>query len=171
MSELSILNVGAGDVKVSFDKSNPAERIRACRIVKDMLRRGYALLVEVERDGKKAFERALDFDEDRAEYIIADFDPVWAGEADREEKQTKQWHDDNAYVDQKLKEEGQINGESSENKEDGAEISASESGEVPEQTGERGAAGRGGKRKGKGKTGRIAADSTRAVGVARSAGG
>jgi hypothetical protein len=73
---VGILNVGAGDTKLTFDDSNPAEAIRAARIVKDMLRRGYALLVEVDRDGKKAFERALDFREDVREYIIADFDPI-----------------------------------------------------------------------------------------------
>lgn len=78
MGELGILNVGAGDVKVTFDKNNPAEVIRGSRIVKDMLRRGYALLVEVDRDGQKRFERAIDFDENTAEYIIADFDPVTA---------------------------------------------------------------------------------------------
>ena len=50
---IAILNVGAGDTRLSFDKANPAEAIRAARIVKDMLRRGYALLVEVERDGQK----------------------------------------------------------------------------------------------------------------------
>ena len=73
---VGILNVGAGDISLSFDTTNPAERIRASRIVKDMLRRGYALLVEVERDGEKRFERAIDFDENNARYIIADFDPM-----------------------------------------------------------------------------------------------
>lgn len=73
---VGILNVGAGDTKLSFDPNNPAERIRAARIVRDMLRRGYALLIEVERDGKKQFERAIDFREDTCEYVIADFDPT-----------------------------------------------------------------------------------------------
>jgi len=84
--EVGILNVGAGDVKLTFDKSNPAECIRAARIVKDMLRRGYALLVEVEgKDGKKAYQRVQDFDENVYEYIVADFDPITAEQADREE--------------------------------------------------------------------------------------
>lgn len=81
---LSILNVGAGDTKLSFDKSNPAERIRAGRIVTDMLRRGYALLVEVERDGAKAYERVQAFDPETSEYIIADFDPLAATPAPTE---------------------------------------------------------------------------------------
>lgn len=45
---VGILNVGTGDIRLAFDKNNPAECIRAARIVKDMLRRGFALLVEVE---------------------------------------------------------------------------------------------------------------------------
>ena len=73
--DVSILNVAAGDMKLNFSPNDPAERIRAARIVRDMIRRGYALLVEVERDGKKAYERALDFREDTCSYIIADFDP------------------------------------------------------------------------------------------------
>lgn len=82
---VGILNVGAGDTKLSFDKSNPAERIRAARIVKDMLRRGYALLIEVEVDGVKKFQRAVDFDEDVCEYVIADMDPTVAAQHDEQE--------------------------------------------------------------------------------------
>lgn len=78
---VSVLNVGAGDTKLSFDPSNQAECIRAARIVKDMLRRGYALLIQV--DGTMV--RALDFREDVFEYVIADFDPVTAAEADAKE--------------------------------------------------------------------------------------
>jgi hypothetical protein len=83
---VSILNVGEGDTKLSFDPSNPAERIRAARIVKDMLRRGYALLVEAEVDGRKVYQRATDFREDVCEYIIADLDPTQAAQADRQEQ-------------------------------------------------------------------------------------
>lgn len=74
---VGVLNVGAGDTKLSFDPKNPAERIRAARIVRDMIRRGYALLIEVEPN---QFQRAHDFDEERCEYIIADFDPVAAAQ-------------------------------------------------------------------------------------------
>ena len=72
---LEILNVGAGDVKINFNTADVSETIRAKRIITDMLRRGYALIVEVERDGQKAYERVQAFDEARGEYIIADFDP------------------------------------------------------------------------------------------------
>jgi hypothetical protein len=86
---IGILNVGAGDTKIVFDKNNPADCIRAARIVKDMLRRGYALLVEVDQpDGTKAFQRVLEFREDSCEYVIADFDPLVAQQTDQEEART-----------------------------------------------------------------------------------
>jgi len=88
--QVGILNVGTGDTKLSFDKNNPAERIRAARIVTDMIRRGYALLVEVERNGEKAFQRVEKFDEDKCEYIIADFDPVTAAEQDAAEAESNE---------------------------------------------------------------------------------
>ena len=83
---LSILNVSAGDIKLVFDK-NTAERLRAARIVKDMLRRGYALLVETGRDegNVPTYTRVVGFDEEKCEYIIADFDSAAAAEADAKE--------------------------------------------------------------------------------------
>lgn len=80
--ELGILNVGAGDTKLSFDPKNPAECIRAARIVKDMLKRGYALLVQ-KQDG--TYTRVLEFDDKTYEYIIADFDPIEAAAHDSTE--------------------------------------------------------------------------------------
>ena len=69
--EVGILNVGAGDTKLSFDKSNPAERERAAKIVADMLKRGYAILIQVgEKDGKPLFHRATSFEPETCEYII-----------------------------------------------------------------------------------------------------
>lgn len=82
---LSILNVGAGDVLITFDKDNPGETIRAKRVIADMLRRGFALIVEVERNGERAYERVQEFDAERGQYIIADFDPLAAKEADMDE--------------------------------------------------------------------------------------
>ncbi|PTR05376.1 MULTISPECIES: hypothetical protein [unclassified Novosphingobium] len=70
--EVAILNVGAGDTKLSFDPSNPAEVARAAKIVKDMIRRGFALLIEVGRDDKgPLYRRAHDFDATTNEYIVA----------------------------------------------------------------------------------------------------
>jgi hypothetical protein len=90
---VGILNVGAGDTKLTFDPNDPSERIRAARIVKDMIRRGYALLIQIERNGEKVFVRATDFDEAVCEYIIADFDPTIAAEADHAEEQKAQDED------------------------------------------------------------------------------
>lgn len=68
---IGILNVGAGDTKLSFDPDKPDEVKRASAIVKDMLGRGYALLVEVGRDDKgPLYRRATAFDAETAEYII-----------------------------------------------------------------------------------------------------
>lgn len=88
MAGLEILNVGEGDIKLSFDKDNPAERIRAARIVKDMLRRGYALLVEVD-PGSGSYVACKEFDEETCEYIIADMDPLAAERADEQETEAK----------------------------------------------------------------------------------
>jgi hypothetical protein len=69
---VAILSVGAGDTKLSFDPKNPKEVARSAKIVKDMIRRGFVLLIEVGRDEKgPLYRRALDFDESAAEYIIA----------------------------------------------------------------------------------------------------
>src|SRR5213596_1727716 len=72
---LEILNVGAGDIKISFDKDDPAELIRAGRMVRDMLHRGYALLV---KEGER-WTRVREFDESTGEYVIADFAPEEPG--------------------------------------------------------------------------------------------
>jgi hypothetical protein len=79
---LSILNVYEGDVEITFDKDNAAEAIRARRIISDMLKRGYALLIEV--DG--AYQRAIDFDEKTGRYIIADFDPSYRPKTEADKK-------------------------------------------------------------------------------------
>jgi hypothetical protein len=84
---IGVLNVGAGDTKLTFDKNNPIERIRSARIVTDMIKRGYVLLVEVERDGVKSFQRVLEFDPDTCEYIIADFDPIIAARHDEQKEE------------------------------------------------------------------------------------
>ncbi len=80
--QVAVLNVGAGDTKLSFDPNNPQECIRASRIVKDMLRRGYALLVD---KGDGTYARVHEFDDTKYEYVIADFDPIVADEHDSQE--------------------------------------------------------------------------------------
>lgn len=73
---VSALSTSLGHLKLSFDPNDPVERLRAARVVTDMLRRGYALMIEVVKpDGEKAFQRVQSFDEERCEYIVADLDP------------------------------------------------------------------------------------------------
>lgn len=72
MGCLEVLNVAGGDVKLTFNRQDVSEAIRAKRMIEDMLKRGYALVVEV--DG--AYQRVTRFDAAQGEYIIADFDPM-----------------------------------------------------------------------------------------------
>lgn len=78
---VALLNVGTGDTKLTFDKDNPAETIRAQRIVTDMIRRGYALIVEVQPG---QFQRVKEFRPETNEYIVADLDPLQAQAVDQE---------------------------------------------------------------------------------------
>lgn len=72
IGEVAILNVAAGDTKLTFDPSKPDEVKRSAGIVRDMIRRGFVLLIEVGADEKgPIYRRALDFDESASEYIIA----------------------------------------------------------------------------------------------------
>lgn len=92
MGSINCLSVSEGDITITFDSNNAAEAIRAKRMIRDMLRRGYALLVKLE-DG--TYTRCLEFDEASSEYIVADFDPVIAAEQDNNdvqeiEKQTEE---------------------------------------------------------------------------------
>lgn len=86
--EITILTVGDGDTKLTFDPSKPAEVKRAKGIVDDMLKRGFALLVEVgEKDGEPLYQRARAFDAETCEYIImgdAENEEAEAGQAEGE---------------------------------------------------------------------------------------
>lgn len=74
---IGILNVGAGDTKLVFDPAKPDEAAEAARIVTDMLRRGYAIFVQVgENEKGPVYQRAHDFDAATAEYIIAGTPPA-----------------------------------------------------------------------------------------------
>lgn len=61
-------------MKFSFNSDDQQEVIRAGRVVRDMLRRGYILLVQPDPKSEEMV-RAQGFDEKTSEYIIADFDP------------------------------------------------------------------------------------------------
>lgn len=71
IGSVAVLNVGVGDVRISFDKDKPDERKRSATIIKDMLSRGYAVLVQVgEQNGEPIYRRAKEFDADTCEYIV-----------------------------------------------------------------------------------------------------
>lgn len=63
-----MLNVGAGDLRFSFDPSDPVECDRARRVVLDMLGRGYVLFVEVGGELRKA----VGFDPSANAYVVTD---------------------------------------------------------------------------------------------------
>jgi hypothetical protein len=149
--EVGILNIGAGDTKLIFDPNNPQDSIRAARIVKDMLRRGYSLLVAVPGSDPVMYQRAYDFDENTCEYIIADMDPT----AFKEELPS----DENTT----------ITGEHFTQvapSESAASTETAEAAAFPQA-----APVRTGKGKGKRGTKRVPASSTKATAVARTAGG
>lgn len=70
---VGILNVGAGDTKLTFDPKKPDEVKKSAKIVADMIKRGFVLLIEVGKgdDGDPIYRRAKAFDEKTCEYIIA----------------------------------------------------------------------------------------------------
>lgn len=89
VGDLHILNVGEGDTTVSFDPDKPAEVERAKSIIEDMLKQGYAILVEVgEKDGKPLYQRAVGFDPKTCEYIVVGTPPA-AAEAERPARKKK----------------------------------------------------------------------------------
>lgn len=73
---IGILNVGAGDTKLTFDPDKPEDRAKAARAVADMLKRGYAILIAVgEHKGKTTYVRCDSFDPETCEYIISGVPP------------------------------------------------------------------------------------------------
>ena len=64
---LSVLNVGAGDISITFNQHDTGERDKALRMLKDMQKRGYAILVRLD-DG--TYTRALEIDETHGCYVI-----------------------------------------------------------------------------------------------------
>lgn len=71
MEQLTILNVGHGDTKLSFDPAQPDDRKRAKRVVAEMLRAGFAICV---REGDR-WVRVSGFDPEKTEYLIQESPP------------------------------------------------------------------------------------------------
>lgn len=69
---VSILSVGHGDTKLTFDPTKPEEAAKAAKVVASMIKNGFVLLVEVGQNEKgPIYQRAKAFDESTHEYIIA----------------------------------------------------------------------------------------------------
>ncbi len=76
------LNVGAGDLKLSFDKSKPDEVEKSKQAVQDMLKRGYTILVEIPDEanpGQMTTKAVKEFDPETCEYLIAPPQPKRRG--------------------------------------------------------------------------------------------
>jgi hypothetical protein len=74
-AQIAILNVGAGDVAVTFNPAIDDEKQRAITMLEDMMRRGYAIMVRLE-DG--TYARVHEIDETRSSYIIGEHAPAVA---------------------------------------------------------------------------------------------
>jgi hypothetical protein len=83
---VDILNTGAGHMQLRFDKSDPIEADRARRVVTDMLRKGFALFVEIGElePGRPNMVRVEAFDAERDVYVIADVPTEIQGDWDAE---------------------------------------------------------------------------------------
>jgi hypothetical protein len=64
---LCILNAGAGDIELKWNQHDDAERSKAVRLLTEMQRRGYAILV---REGDGSYSRAIEIDATRGVYIL-----------------------------------------------------------------------------------------------------
>lgn len=64
---LSVLNVGAGDIEVTFNRHDTGEAKKAIRMLSDMSKRGYAILV---RDAEGNYQRATSIDATHGKYVL-----------------------------------------------------------------------------------------------------
>lgn len=64
---LCVPNVGLGDIEVRFNQHDSAERDKALRMLTDMQKRGYAILVRLD-DG--SYTRAVEIDTARGCYVV-----------------------------------------------------------------------------------------------------
>lgn len=64
---LSVLNVGAGDIEIVFNQHNQDEVDKALRMLNDMQKRGYAILIRLD-DG--SYTRVTEIDATRGRYIV-----------------------------------------------------------------------------------------------------
>lgn len=74
---LRVLSVGHGDLTLKFDSSNPDEKKRAESVINDLIRKGYAIMVETGRNEKgPLFQRVSSFDPETSEYLVFGDPPI-----------------------------------------------------------------------------------------------
>ena len=66
---VSILNCTDGDTKITFNPRKPADVARAKSVIEDMLKRGFAIMVEDEHGNT---QRCTAFDPTTCEYIVGE---------------------------------------------------------------------------------------------------
>jgi hypothetical protein len=64
---LSILNVGEGDINITFNRENPDETAQAITMLQDMQRRGYAIMIRLPDD---TYVRAQSIDAEHGAYVV-----------------------------------------------------------------------------------------------------
>lgn len=75
---LGILNVGAGDTKIVFDRDNPDETERAAGMVRTLMSAGFVIMVDAgdtDVQGRPVMTRVRDFDSRDRCYIVLDRTP------------------------------------------------------------------------------------------------
>lgn len=85
MGQVSVLNVGAGDISVTFNSLDEAEGRKAVRMLTDMVRRGYAVCLQLP-DG--TYQRVTEVDAAHGRYVvqIPEADPLPDGMAEEPER-------------------------------------------------------------------------------------
>ena len=69
--QVCVLNVGEGDLKLSFDTTNKGEVARTKRLVTKLLRDGFVIVIQVgESDGEPLYKKVKRFDASTSEYIV-----------------------------------------------------------------------------------------------------
>ena len=68
--ELDVLNCTEGHIHITFDKDDPAELAKAQKIIEDMFKRGYAVLVET----PKGLRKVKKFNPKTNSYVIQEPD-------------------------------------------------------------------------------------------------
>lgn len=68
---IRVLNVGEGDLKLTFDPNNKEDQKRAKSTIEALLKQGFAIMVEVGKDEKgPLYRRVTGYDPDTATYIV-----------------------------------------------------------------------------------------------------